>query len=93
VVIIESMGVPLSNELAFSCLATLHGVLTWIVRAFTPDPGSVSTPSTPRQPNSSCTLWNRPHPSTYALTETERTERRQEGHGGAEWQNPSRSVG
>jgi len=22
------MGVPLSNELAFSCLATLHGVLT-----------------------------------------------------------------
>jgi AcrR family transcriptional regulator len=28
VAIIESMGVPLSNELAFSCLATLHGVLT-----------------------------------------------------------------
>jgi hypothetical protein len=26
--ITESMGVPLSNELAFSCLATLHGVLT-----------------------------------------------------------------
>jgi AcrR family transcriptional regulator len=28
VAVIESMGVPLSNELAFSCLATLHGVLT-----------------------------------------------------------------
>jgi AcrR family transcriptional regulator len=28
VAIIESMGVRLSNELAFSCLATVHGVLT-----------------------------------------------------------------
>jgi AcrR family transcriptional regulator len=28
VAVIGSMGVPLSNELAFSCLATLHGVLT-----------------------------------------------------------------
>jgi AcrR family transcriptional regulator len=27
VAVIESMGVQLSNELAFSCLATLHGVL------------------------------------------------------------------
>jgi AcrR family transcriptional regulator len=26
--VIESMGVQISNELAFSCLATLHGVLT-----------------------------------------------------------------
>jgi AcrR family transcriptional regulator len=28
VAVIESMGVRMSNELAFSCLATLHGVLT-----------------------------------------------------------------
>jgi AcrR family transcriptional regulator len=28
VAVIESMGVQMSNELAFSCLATLHGVLT-----------------------------------------------------------------
>jgi AcrR family transcriptional regulator len=28
VAVIESMGVQISNELAFSCLATLHGVLT-----------------------------------------------------------------
>ena len=28
IAVIESMGVQLSNELAFSCLATLHGVLT-----------------------------------------------------------------
>jgi AcrR family transcriptional regulator len=28
VAVIESMGVRISNELAFSCLATLHGVLT-----------------------------------------------------------------
>jgi hypothetical protein len=27
VAVIESMGLQLSNELAFSCLATLHGVL------------------------------------------------------------------
>jgi AcrR family transcriptional regulator len=28
VAVIESMGVQITNELAFSCLATLHGVLT-----------------------------------------------------------------
>jgi AcrR family transcriptional regulator len=28
IAVIESMGLQLSNELAFSCLATLHGVLT-----------------------------------------------------------------
>jgi hypothetical protein len=28
IAVIVSMGVQLSNELAFSCLATLHGVLT-----------------------------------------------------------------